>query len=286
MVQAHDTPIRQLQWQPRSYATEGSLDEKSQQIQILASCGQSKSIGIWSLDNSSPNPTITLIHNLSSHSSSISKISFSPDGKFIASGSYRKLYIWRVDDGFLSYIYDAISLKDSTLTNGDMNGTQVAKSVPAKHANGDVEMGGMEDGDADGDNDSGKGGLDLFDISEISWECGGKRVAAAMAGVGVCALSAILVYYLLLTQSQCIIIPIVPKTQTPPRQNSPIIPALPSTSAAMISDKTAFVGDGTAKASSTTVISVETNRLEMAANGIPVEVNGSAALSTEKSALR
>ena len=106
-------------------------------------------------------------------------MSFSPDGKYIATGSDRRLFIWRTEDGFLAYAYKATKQENTILTNGDTHGITVAKT------NGDIEMGGMDDNEVDTDTDSGKSGLDSFDIADISWDIKGTKLAVAVNGLGV-----------------------------------------------------------------------------------------------------
>ena len=140
-------------------------------------------IRLWTFDSSTSKPPAPILE-LSSHASSVNYMSFSPDGKYLASGSYRKLYVWRVEDGFLSYVYDASTMKQehTPLTNGTRNGIIEAQT------NGDVEMGGMDDNEVETelDIDSGKSSPDSYDISDISWGIKGTVVAVAMAGLGVC----------------------------------------------------------------------------------------------------
>ena len=118
-------------------------------------------------------------HQLAHHESSVSKISFSPDGRYLASGSYKKVHIWRVDDGFLEYVYDAIKQENGPLMNGEVNG------ITETGFHDDVEMGGVDDNPPGVDTDSVRSGLDSFDISDISWDIEGTTVAVAMAGLGV-----------------------------------------------------------------------------------------------------
>lgn len=180
-VQAHRSEVSQLLWQPMraSRSTNSTAGEPPLQTQtrILASRSDTETaIKLWTPSSTQSTPIL----ELSPHDSSVSNMCYSPDGKYLASGSYRKLYVWRVEDGFLSYVYSAIKKDEVPLTNGDSNGTTEPKT------NGDVEMGGMDDEDVDTDTDSGKGGLDSFDISDISWDIRGTVVAIAIAGLGVC----------------------------------------------------------------------------------------------------
>ncbi|KAF8466240.1 WD40-repeat-containing domain protein [Kalaharituber pfeilii] len=211
VVQAHGSALSQLVWQPRQlkHSTYSTTPEQNSQVsrRILASSsGQDTTVRLWVYDialaDSAP---LTLFHELSLHDSSIIKISFSPDGRYLASGFYKKLYVWRAEDAFLAYVYDASKEQDVAMLNGEVNGT--GDSKPVKQSNGDVEMGGMNDHDVDGDTDSGTGGLDTFDFLDLSWEKRGNMVAIAMGGIG------------------CILVPIKPKSPTP-RQISPALPAV------------------------------------------------------------
>ncbi|KAF8420061.1 WD40-repeat-containing domain protein [Tirmania nivea] len=179
-VQAHGSQVSQLLWQPlRSPQSVVSMaGELSSQTRILASRSDMDTvIRLWSvnaLDTTPPTPFLALPHD-----SSVCNMSFSPDGKYIATGSNRRLFIWRIEDGFLAYAYKATKQENATFTNGDTHGITVPKT------NGDVEMGGMDDNEVDTDTDSSKSALDSFDIADISWDIKGTVLAVAVNGLGV-----------------------------------------------------------------------------------------------------
>lgn len=157
----------------------GSMaNEQFSQTRILASRSDMDTVvRLWSVntsDTATPTPFLELRHD-----SSVCNMSFSPDGKYIATGSNRRLFIWRTDDGFLAYAYKATKQENTTLTNGDTH------AVTRLKMNGDVEMGGMDDNEVDLDTDSGKTAPDSFDIADISWDIKGTVLAVAVNGLGV-----------------------------------------------------------------------------------------------------
>lgn len=185
MLEAHGSKVSELLWQPiRVPQSGGAAQEQSPPLSparfLASSSDTDTTIKLWSFDNSLiPSTSFMPNHQLAHHDSSVSKISFSPDGRYLASGSYKKVHIWRVEDGFLEYAYDAIKQENNPLVNGEVNGVTEAKF------NGDVEMGGVDDNPPSVNMDSVRAGLDSFDISDISWDIEGKTVAVAMAGLGV-----------------------------------------------------------------------------------------------------
>lgn len=179
VIQAHDTAIEQLIWQPIRAGTP-TEPLPFARGRLLASTAQDAVIKLWSIDNSATVAAPTLVHTFPPHDSVKPRFAFSPDGTYLASGSCRKVNIWRVEDGFLEYVYDPTKQEDTILTNGDVNGNH--KEIPAVNGDGDIDMGGTDE-ITDGDSDSGKGVS--FSISDISWDKEGKMVAVAMVGLGV-----------------------------------------------------------------------------------------------------
>ncbi|KAF8454536.1 WD40-repeat-containing domain protein [Terfezia claveryi] len=202
IVQAHGSQVSQLLWQPiRSPQSLVSMaGEISSEARILASRSDMDTvIKLWSVNTSDTTPPTVFLELL--HDSSVCNMSFSPDGKYIATGSNRRLFIWRTEDGFLAYVYKATKQENATLTNGDTHGITVPKT------NGDVEMGGMDDNEVDTDTDSSKSAPDSFDIADISWDITGTVLAVAVNGLG------------------CVLLPLTPKLQTPQYHSPPLLPA-------------------------------------------------------------
>lgn len=175
-----------IQWQPvpqdssQKQSDDWSLNKPSRHTRLLASCNpQERRIKIWSFDIASATAATTPtapVHDISLGNLSISHMSFSPDGEYIVAAAYKTLLVFRVAAGHLAYAYDAKPDNSPKLVEGPPNGLE---PVPLKHTNGDIEMGGM------GDSDSGTGELEEHEVTSLSWERSGRKLAVAITGIGV-----------------------------------------------------------------------------------------------------
>lgn len=115
---------------------------------ILASASNDCSIRLWDTISK------TCLHVLKQLIDPIERISFSPDGARLASGANGRVVVWRTESGAVTHVYDGMKGRRK---NG------VVKKV--NEAGSPAEEG---------------------EISEISWDEGGVRVAVGGGELKVC----------------------------------------------------------------------------------------------------
>jgi transducin (beta)-like 1 len=91
----HLKEVYTIRWSP---CGEGSVNPNKQLL--LASASFDSDIMLWDVE------TMKRVHWLQKHSNPVYSVSFSPDGKYLASGAFDKcLHIWSVKDGTLIKTY-------------------------------------------------------------------------------------------------------------------------------------------------------------------------------------
>lgn len=128
------------------------------------------------------------VHDLDAGDTTTNVMSFSPDGKYIAGGAYYAVWVWRVEDGFMAYTYDAKKRHEHNCGYNHSNICHMHEGpYPSwKLNNGDIEMGGMDDSRHPQELDVVRYGSEPdVDVTEISWSTDSTMLAVSMAGVGV-----------------------------------------------------------------------------------------------------